>query len=44
MGGHQEVRRLWEDFFVQMDAIVFVVDTADSDRFSEAKEVCIIDQ
>jgi len=38
LGGHARVRVLWTDYFVETDAVVFVIDSADSDRFNEAKE------
>lgn len=34
-----QVRAWWRDYFVEADAIVFVVDSADTDRITEAKEV-----
>jgi len=38
LGGHKAVRFWWKDHFTEADAIIFVVDSADQDRFSEAKE------
>eukprot|EP00276_Gloeochaete_wittrockiana_P011364 CAMPEP_0184647628 /NCGR_PEP_ID=MMETSP0308-20130426/4607_1 /TAXON_ID=38269 /ORGANISM="Gloeochaete witrockiana, Strain SAG 46.84" /LENGTH=138 /DNA_ID=CAMNT_0027078775 /DNA_START=121 /DNA_END=534 /DNA_ORIENTATION=- len=36
LGGHERVRTLWQDFLVDADAIIFMVDSGDSDRFPEA--------
>jgi GTP-binding protein SAR1 len=38
LGGHEAVRNLWQEYFVEVDAIIFVVDTADVERLDEAKE------
>eukprot|EP01088_Endostelium_zonatum_P011522 TRINITY_DN25668_c0_g1_i1.p1 TRINITY_DN25668_c0_g1~~TRINITY_DN25668_c0_g1_i1.p1 ORF type:complete len:191 (+),score=49.42 TRINITY_DN25668_c0_g1_i1:73-645(+) len=38
LGGHKAVRSWWRDHFVEADAILFLVDSADSERFEEAKE------
>lgn len=37
LGGHEEVRHIWQEFYVQVDAIIFVVDSADYERIQEAK-------
>lgn len=38
LGGHAAARRLWKNFFVAADGIVFMVDTCDHKRFPEVKE------
>lgn len=37
LGGHETARRLWGDYTTTVDAVVFVVDAIDRQRFPEAK-------
>jgi GTP-binding protein SAR1 len=37
LNGFIKARRLWNDYFAIADCIVYIVDTADSERFEESK-------
>jgi len=37
LGGHEQVRALWRDYYFEANAVIFVVDVADEERYEEAK-------
>jgi GTP-binding protein SAR1 len=37
LGGHEIARKIWKDYLGQVDAIIFLVDAADRERFHLAK-------
>ncbi|KAL6068516.1 GTP-binding protein sar1 [Balamuthia mandrillaris] len=38
LGGHQTARRVWKDYYADVDAIVYLIDCVDRDRFPESKQ------
>lgn len=37
LGGHRMARRVWRDYYAKVDAVVYIVDAADKERFLESK-------
>jgi GTP-binding protein SAR1 len=38
LGGHEAARRIWRDYYAEVDAVIFLVDAADRTRMDEARE------
>lgn len=37
LGGHTIARRLWREYYADVDGVVFLFDTTDRERFEESK-------
>mmetsp|Transcript_9868 Transcript_9868/g.26403 ORF Transcript_9868/g.26403 Transcript_9868/m.26403 type:complete len:157 (+) Transcript_9868:166-636(+) len=37
LGGHEAARKVWKDYYAKVDAIVYLVDANQRDRFHESK-------
>lgn len=38
LGGHEAARQIWVNYYTSVDAVVFLVDTVDRERFPEVKK------
>ena len=38
LGGHKAMRKIWREYFLKIDGIVYLVDSSDSARFEESKK------
>lgn len=37
LGGHQAMRKIWREHFIDIQGIIYVVDSADKNRFEESR-------
>ena len=37
IGGHKNVRKTWRNYFPSIDAIIYMIDAANPERFEESK-------
>mmetsp|Transcript_3088 Transcript_3088/g.14549 ORF Transcript_3088/g.14549 Transcript_3088/m.14549 type:complete len:123 (-) Transcript_3088:877-1245(-) len=38
LGGHAAARQVWRNYYTTVDAVVFLVDSCDRERFTEARQ------
>jgi len=38
LGGHETARKVWKDYLTTVDAIIYLVDASDQERFRESKK------
>ena len=38
LGGHETARKVWDNYHSTADAVIYLIDTADRERFAEAKQ------
>ncbi|CAH8635645.1 unnamed protein product [Schistosoma guineensis] len=38
LGGQEELQSLWDKYYAESNGVIYVVDSADSDRFDESKD------
>ena len=38
IGGHRNARRVWREYYTNIDCIIYIVDASDPERFGESKE------
>ena len=36
LGGHRQIRRVWQDYFEAVDVVVFMIDAADIQRLGQS--------
>lgn len=41
VGGHPSMRKIWKNFYMNTDAIIYMVDAADPSRFQEARDALV---
>ncbi|RZC66247.1 hypothetical protein C5167_009926, partial [Papaver somniferum] len=37
LGGHEAARRVWKDYYTKVDAVVYLFDACEAERFAESK-------